>query len=131
MEVHNRCISAFLNKYYKNAASVVTGDDGSKIEGKHLIQMNCDEEVKAKCPWVNYKFIIEIRDGRIRYTLTDFTLKTPGSRFPIERWMDKDDPLYESQWDNYISQIAAFAENWGATLEEQIKPEQKVEEEVW
>ncbi len=65
-QVHDRIISAFLNTYYKSAASVVFGDDGTKIQGKHTVQMSCNDEIKTKCPWVNYKFTIEIREGRIR-----------------------------------------------------------------
>ncbi len=130
-QVHDRIISAFLNTYYKSAASVVFGDDGTKIQGKHTVQMNCNDEIKTKCPWVNYKFTIEVREGRIRYTLTDFTLKTTQSLFPIERWMDKSDPMYEPQWDSYIDQLASFGQKWGAELEEKLIPEKEIKEEDW
>ncbi|MGP1445956.1 MAG: hypothetical protein ACTTKO_00295 [Candidatus Limimorpha sp.] len=130
-QVHDRIISAFLNTYYKSAASVVFGDDGTKIQGKHTVQMSCNDEIKTKCPWVNYKFTIEIREGRIRYSLTDFTLKTSQSLFPIERWMDKSDPMYEPQWDSYIDQLASFGQKWGSELEEKLIPEKEIKEEDW
>ena len=133
-EVFNRIAGEWLRSAYKNPMGVVTGNDGSKITGKHQIQLECDEEVKSKCPAVNYKFTVEVREGRIRYTLTDFTLDTSKSTkgyYPIERWLDKEDPLYNTSWDGYLDQIAAFAEAWGANLEEKLKPEKKVEEEEW
>ena len=129
--MHDRIISAFLNTYYKSAASVVFGDDGTKIQGKHTVQMSCNDEIKTKCPWVNYKFTIEIREGRIRYSLTDFTLKTSQSLFPIERWMDKSDPMYEPQWDSYIDQLASFGQKWGSELEEKLISEKEIKEEDW
>lgn len=133
-EVFNRIAGEWLRSAYKNPMAVVTGNDGSKITGKHLIQLDCQEDVKSKCPAVNYKFTVEVREGRIRYTLTDFTLdtsKTTKGLFPIERWLDKDDPQYDNAWGDYLDQIAAFAEAWGANLEEKLKPEQRVEEEDW
>ena len=133
-EVFNRIAGEWLRSAYKNPLAVVTGNDGSKITGKHVIQLTCDEEIKSKCPAVNYKFTVEVREGRIRYTITDFTLdtsKSTKSLYPIEKWLDKEDPLYESVWGDYLDQIATFAEDWGANLEEKLKPEEKVEEEDW
>ncbi len=133
-EVFNRIAGEWLRSAYKNPTAVVIGNDGSKINGKHIIQLDCQEEIKAKCPTVNYKFTVEVREGRIRYTLTDFTLdtsKTTKGLFPIERWLDKEDPLYDAAWDGYLDQIAAFAEAWAANLKEKLKPEEKVEEEDW
>ena len=133
-EVFNRIAGEWLRSAYKNPMAVVTGNDGSKITGKHVIQLNCGEEVKSKCPAVNYKFTVEVREGRIRYTITDFTLDTSKSTkglYPIEKWLDKDDPLYDPVWGDYLDQIAAFAESWGANLEEKLIPEKKVEEEDW
>lgn len=133
-EVFNRIAGEWLRSAYKNPQAVVIGNDGSTITGKHNIKINCDDEVKAKCPVVNYKFTVEVREGRIRYTLTDFMLdtsKTTKSPFPIERWLDKNDPLYEDAWGGYLDQIAAFAQDWGANLEEKIQPVHTVEEEEW
>lgn len=133
-EVFNRIAGEWLRSAYKNPMAVVTGNDGSKITGKHLIQLSCDEEVKSKCPAVNYKFTVEVREGRIRYTITDFTLdtsKTTKGYYPIENWLNKEDPLYDAAWGDYLDQIATFAESWGANLEEKLIPEQKVEEEEW
>lgn len=133
-EVFNRIAGEWLRSAYKNPMAVVTGNDGSTITGKHLIQLNCQDEVKAKCPKVNYKFTVEVREGRIRYTLTDFTLDTSTTTrglYPIERWLNKEDPQYNTAWADYLDQIAAFAEDWGANLEQKIQPEPKVEEEDW
>lgn len=130
-EVFNRISGEWLRSTYKNPTAVVTGNDGSTISGKHLIQLDCPNEVKSKCPKVNYRFTVEVREGRIRYTLTDFTLDTNKSLYPIEKWLNKEDPQYEDVWGDYLDQIAAFAETWGAILEEKVQPEQTVEEEEW
>ena len=129
-EVHNRIYSNFLNAYYKNAANVLQQTDVKVFKGQHRMQLDNGDEVKSKWPWITYRFTIEIRDGRIRYTITDFMQKTQSSH-PCEEWMNKEDPHYMPVWDSYLEQIAAFAEDWGAQLEEKIQPEQTIEEEEW
>lgn len=129
-EVHDRIYSKFLNAYYKNAASVLQQTDVKVFKGKHTFQLDNGEEVMSKWPWITYRFTIEVRDGRIRYTLTDFMQKTQ-SNHPCEEWMNKEDPHYQPVWDSYLEQIAAFAEDWGRQLEEKIQLEQTVEEEEW
>ena len=34
-------------------------------------------------------------------------------------------------WDNYLNQMAAFAEDWGQKFEESLVPEKVIEEEEW
>ena len=86
--------------------------------------------MKSKWPWITYRFIIEVREGRVRYTLTDFMQKTQ-SNHPCEEWMNKEDPNYQPVWDNYLEQMAAFAEDWGQKFEESLEPEKVIEEEEW
>ena len=129
-EVHNRIYSNFLNSYYKNAAQVLQQTDVNIFKGKHTFQLDNGEEVKSKWPWITYRFTIEVREGRIRYTLTDFMQKTQ-SNHPCEEWMDKENALYQPVWDSYLEQIAAFAADWGTQLEEKIVPEKTIEEEAW
>ena len=45
--------------------------------------------------------------------------------------MNKEDPLYQPIWDNYLNQMAAFAEDWGQKFEESLVPEKVIEEEEW
>lgn len=129
-EVHNRIYSNFLNSYYKNAANVLQQTDLKVFKGQHRIQLDNGDPVKSKWPWITYRFTIEIRDGRIRYTLTDFMQKTQSSH-PCEEWMNKEDARYMPVWDKFLEQIAAFAEDWGAQLEGKLQPEQVIEEEDW
>ena len=129
-EVFNRIYSRFMNSYYKSPASILQQNDGRTMKGKHQFQLDNGDPVKSKWPWITYRFTIEVREGRVRYTLTDFMQKTQ-SNHPCEEWMDKEDPLYQPVWDSYLNQIAAFAEDWGKQFEEKLIPEQVIEEEEW
>ncbi|MCQ2301044.1 MAG: hypothetical protein MJZ94_00280 [Bacteroidales bacterium] len=129
-EVYNRIYGQFMNDYYKNPSSVLQSNDGRVLKGKHHFQLDNGDPVKSKWPWVIYRFTIEVREGRVRYTLTDFMQKTQ-SNHPVEEWLDKENENYQPIWENYLEQIAAFGEDWGKQFEEKLIPEQVIEEEEW
>lgn len=129
-EVFNRIYSQFMNSYYKSPATILQQNDGRTMKGKHQFQLDNGDPVQSKWPWISYYFTIEVREGRVRYTLTDFMQKTQ-SNHPCEEWMNKEDPLYQPIWDNYLNQIAAFGEDWGQKFEESLVPEKVIIEEEW
>jgi hypothetical protein len=129
-EVFNRIYSQFMNTYYKSPATILQQNDGRTMKGKHQFQLDNGDEVKSKWPWITYYFTIEVREGRVRYTLTDFMQKTQ-SNHPCEEWMNKEDPMYQPVWDKYLEQITVFAEDWGKKFEEALIPEKVIEEEEW
>lgn len=53
---------------------------------------------------VEYTFTIESKEGRYRYTFTDFILKQT-SRFPLERWLDAKDPQYTEAARTHLIQV--------------------------
>ena len=129
-QVYNRIFSEFMNSYYKSPSTILQQNDGRTMKGKHQFQLDNGDPVKSKWPWITYRFTIEVREGRVRYTLTDFMQKTQ-SNHPCEEWMNKEDPLYQPVWDNYLDQIIEFADDWGKQFEEKLVPQQVIEEEEW
>jgi len=130
-EIYERLHKQWLNAAFKNPSAVVTSDKDNVIEGKYTIYIDCNDAVKSKCPVVNYNFTIEAREGRLRYTVTELTLKNSRSLFPIERWLDPADPQYEAAWGGYLDQIAEYVEQRAALLEEKVQPEKVIVEEEW
>lgn len=129
-DVFNRIYSQFMNTYYKSPSTILQQNDGRTMKGKHQFQLDNGDEVKSKWPWITYYFTIEVREGRVRYTLTDFMQKTQ-SNHPCEEWMNKDDALYNPVWDSYLEQIATFADDWKQKFEKALIPEKVFEEEEW
>jgi len=106
--LYNRA-SHWVNMHYENPQSVfITRDvNGGKVVGKHRIRMvdtDVDGNVLNSNTIVNYKFTIECKDGRYRYTFDTFTMKAT-SKFPLERWLDKEDPMYTPVWEEYLAQV--------------------------
>lgn len=124
----------WINGYYPNPFQVTkTRDaDTGEIEGLHRFKITntLDDGTEADAGVIQYEFLLQFKEGRYRYTLTNFILRQ-ASKVPVEKWLDKDDPLYDVRWESYLKQIDDFAKNWIKSLKEGMKPEVKHEEEEW
>jgi len=131
-QLFNRCIY-FLNDFYKDPVRVTTIRDftSGKIEGNYRFRIYTTEKgVKVDAGLINYDFIIEMKENRYRYTVTDMYLKSTTNR-PIERWLDKDDPAYDPRMDDYLQQIVDYFDDWSNKLKEKMKPEIEKKKDEW
>ncbi|MEI8006198.1 MAG: DUF4468 domain-containing protein [Bacteroidota bacterium] len=116
----------WFNYYYLSPASVYSVQDrvNGKIEGLGRLRIyNNDIKTGTHTDGgiVTYLIKIEFKESRFRYTLTDFNLKL-ASRYPIEKWMNKEDPLYNPNWDAYLYQVDTTMQRLVSTLKEKMKP---------
>jgi hypothetical protein len=131
-QLFNRCVY-FLNDFYNDAARVTSIRDiiSGKIEGNYRFRIYANEKnTKVDAGLINYDFIIEMKDGRYRYTVTDLYLKSTTNK-PIERWLDKDDPGYDQRTEDYLRQIVDYFDNWSEKLKEKMKPEIEKKKDEW
>jgi hypothetical protein len=103
---------AWINKQFPNPSSVTTtrSPETGMLEGSYSIRLTDDHKgTRVPSQTVTYKFKLEFREGRFRYTFTEFNLKAT-SRFPLERWLDKNGPYYDPKNRDYLLQIKAHME---------------------
>ena len=106
--LYKRCIE-WINSQYKNSQEVtkVRDPEGGRIVVHHRILMVDTQEDGSKInsnTTVNYVLRLEFREGRYRYTFTEFTMKAT-SRFPLERWLNPKDPSYLPKYEGYLVQV--------------------------
>lgn len=133
-ELFNRG-SEWLHEFFANPIYVTKTRDAASgvIKGIHQIEVIYTDEdgYKKIGGLVMYSFKIETKDGRFRYTVTDFLLKQK-SRYPLEKWLETSDPNYNPQWAIYLNQINDYVRNeFAASLKESMKPQVVKEEEEW
>lgn len=131
-QLFNRCIY-FINDFYKDPVRVTTIRDltSGKIEGNYRFRIYTTEKgTQVDAGLINYNFIIEMKDGKYRYSVTDMYLKSATNK-PIERWLDKDDPGYDERQEDYLQQILDYFENWSNKLKEKMKPEPEKKKDEW
>ncbi len=132
-DLFNRSIS-WINSFYKNPLDVTRERNFANgvVKGLHRIRLkNVDKDgTKTDAGTVQYEFTLQFKDGRYRYILGDFVLKA-GSKIPVEKWLNKKDPKYNPNWQNYLNQIDDFAQKWIESLKKGMQPPAKKVEDDW
>lgn len=108
-ELFNRAIE-WINKQYKNPvdATKVRDQASGVIEIIHRIELTRIEKgAQLVAGRVDYEMKLEMKDGRFRYTISNFNMKD-ASRQPLERYMNKQDKSYIPAWDDYLKQVDDF-----------------------
>jgi hypothetical protein len=115
----------WIRSYYINPGSVTKVQDrvNGKIEGTGRLRLYFydSNNTRTDAGMVYYDFHLEFKENKYRYTLTNFSLKG-ASRIPLEKWMNKDDPSYNPQMENYLYQVDTTMQNLVVRLKEGMKP---------
>jgi hypothetical protein len=132
-ELWNRLIG-WVNTHYVNPtdATRVRNRENGLVEIVHRFRIFNEGEdgIQNDAGIILYTLKIELREGRYRYTLNNFTLRQ-AARFPVERWLDKSDRAYNPLWDEYLKQVDAFAISLIDSLVAGMTPEEVITEEEW
>jgi len=119
-------VIAWFGYYYPNPQAVYAVQDkvNGKVEGNARMKIYYkDDKTGARLEGgtLQYLIKIELKDNKYRYTLTEFKLRS-ASGLPIERWLNKSDPAYNSNWDSYLYQVDTTMQRLVLTLKEKMKP---------
>ena len=125
----NRSVG-WINEYYANPVDVTKTRDPESgvIKGLHRIRLKntLEDGTQTDAGTVQYEFILEFKEGRYRYTLTEFVLRQ-ASKVPCEKWLNSTDP----QAKDYLKQLDEFAQSWISSLKEGMMPEVEKTEDEW
>ncbi|MCX6247078.1 MAG: DUF4468 domain-containing protein [Bacteroidetes bacterium] len=115
----------WIRSYYLNPGSITKVQDrvNGKIEGTGRIRLYFTDSgnIRSDAGVVYYDISLEFKDSKYRYTLTNFSLKS-ASRIPLEKWMNKNDPAYNPQMENYLYQVDTTMQNLVIKLKQGMKP---------
>ena len=131
-ELFNRAIE-WINKQYKNPvdATKVRDQASGVIEIIHRVEITRVEQgATLLAGRVDYSMKLEMKDGRFRYTITNFNMKDI-SRQPLERYMDKNDKAYMPIWDNYLKQVDDYTLNMIESLKHGMQPPAAKKPDTW
>ncbi len=122
---------SWINGYYKKPMDVTKTRQANSglIEGLHRfrIKNTSEDGTQTDAGTIQYTFTLNFKEGKYRYTLTDFILRQT-SKFPVEKWLNDSDPQKQS----YLKQIDEFAQSWIKSLKEGMKPKaEKKDDDEW
>jgi hypothetical protein len=123
-KLYNTAIS-WVNANYENPTEVtrVRDIENGKLDIRHRFKVfNTDKKgVRSDAYIINYNLKLEFKPGRYRYTFTDFSVAAV-SKYPLERWLDKKDPLYTPACDIYLAQVDSIVNTKIESLKEGMVP---------
>ncbi|MFA4853096.1 MAG: DUF4468 domain-containing protein [Bacteroidales bacterium] len=106
----------WVNTFFKNPIDVtkIRDKENGKVEGIYRFKVYntpVKDGTKTEAGLVSYTFIIECKENKYRYKITDLNLKGV-SYFALERWMDKKDQSYIPEWDYYLTQVDQYIQEF-------------------
>lgn len=133
-ELFNRC-SSWLHTFYPNpweAAKVRDQSSGLiRIQHQFRVYDYDNEGNKKEAGMILYNVKLEFRENRYRYTIDNFLLRQI-SRYPVEKWLDRNSPDYDARWEDYLTQIDLYIrDELIKSLKEKMKPVIVIQEEEW
>jgi len=127
--------SSWLHTFYSNPweATKVRDQSTGLIKIQHQFRVYDFDELgnKKDAGMIIYNARIEFKENRYRVVVDNFVLKLV-SRYPVEKWLDKNAPDYDAKWENYLKQIDSFVrDELLNSLKEKMKPGQEIKEDEW
>lgn len=125
-ELYNRSMQ-WIKETYINPSGVtkISNKGEGKIIGMSAFKLYSLDKKGTKVPGgsVGYTFIIELKDGRYRYSFTEFNL-TGVSKFPLERWLNEEQ-FKTPQVDYHIEQVDANTKLLIESLKTGMRPKKE------
>jgi len=123
---------AWVKKYYKNTSEVIKNADAEKCvldlrSSVRIFSKQKDGTTMAK-NIVYYSFKLECREGRYRYTITNFKERATAAA-PIENWFKTDSPYWSPSQYEWLIQIDSQIKELINDLEEGMLPPEVFEDE--
>jgi hypothetical protein len=134
-ELYKRAINFFVANY-KNPADVLKKQDegAGEIEGIarfKIFNPEGKDGIKTEAGLVSYSINMKFKDGRYKYEFTKINWKS-NSYFGIEKWMDKNSPSYQPNYDFYLIQTDEQIRELEGKLKEAMKvPSEKEKKSDW
>lgn len=118
---------AWFKKFYKNPTDVIREKDKEnyKIKGIARFETSVQEkDLKTIKKTIEYTITLEFKDGRYRYTISNFNIKSL-SYFPLERWLNKKDAQYSTGNNPYLVQVDDYVIKLLDSLEKEMQEKEK------
>jgi hypothetical protein len=130
--LYNRAIH-WCGIYFKNLLSVKTQDKlNGKIGGEYkfkIFDKRNKDSIPVEMATILFKYTIDLKENKYRYTVTDFTLKDSNPVFYIERWLDKNDKAYKADWDYFFAQLDKDVQGFIKSLKKGMQEVVKVSDD--
>ena len=124
----------WVNHYFQNPTKVIRTADKEKgvIECRTNMKIHTptkDGKSEVMAGIVTYELKIEARDGRYRYTITNFTCKNGQVTQPCEQWLDNSRPEWTPVRNKHLEEVDTHIKALMESLEEGMEPKKEAKDD--
>jgi hypothetical protein len=110
----------WCNTFFKNPQDVtkLRDSDNGKIEGIYRFKIYnppLKDGTPIEAGMISFTFTIECKENKYRYKITDLNLKG-SSYYALEKWLNKKDPSYKPEDDNYLVQVDKYMKDFAVSI---------------
>ena len=131
-ELYDRAMK-WAKAFYKNTAEVIKSADrdAGVIQFRSSVRIYSHQKDGTKLTKnvVYYNFKLQCREGRYRYTITDFNEKATAAA-PIEKWMNPEDKQWDPECFLNLQEVDEQIQALISSLVDGMQPE-VVKEDEW
>lgn len=132
-ELYDRAY-AWAQNFFKNPTKVIRTSD--KENGLIVCNSNLkihtptkDGKSEVMAGIVNFELRIEARDGRYRYTITNFVCKNGNVTQACEQWLDKSKAEWTPVRNGHLKEVDTYIQTLVKSLEKGMEPKKEVTDE--
>jgi len=123
----------WFHSYYKNSSNIIKSNTETELIGHprfRILNPKSKKGVQTTAGIVEYFIKIYFKNGKYKYEITDFNWKQT-SKFPIEKWMNKESATYKNAYAFYLQQVDEDAKKTIASLEKAMSAEAEAKNDDW
>ncbi|MCQ2279242.1 MAG: DUF4468 domain-containing protein [Bacteroidales bacterium] len=130
-ELYARALN-WAKSFYHNPSEVIKEQDDKnfviKMRGSVRIYSHLKDGSKITKNVVYYNFTLQCREGRYRYTITDFNEKATAA-CPIEKWLNPEDTKWDPECYLNLQEVDEQIQALLSSLVDGMQPVQEKEDE--
>ncbi len=132
-EIKEKALKWF-HSYYKNSANLLKENTETKFRGHprfKVVNKKDKKSIQTMAGTIIYDITISFKDGKYRYLITNI-FKKASTKYPIEKWMDKESKMYNADvYPYYLLQVDDYMKKVIKSLNDYMAKNNEKKSDDW
>lgn len=131
-EIKKKALEWF-HSYYTNSSNLLKKNTEDSFTGHPRFRVKNQKDkrgIATTAGTVIYDITLLFKDGKYKYEITNIFVKK-ASKFPIEKWMDKESKMYHNGYDYYLLQTNDYMKEVIVSLKKHMASTTKKKDSDW
>ena len=123
----------WFHSFYKNSSNILKKNTEASFTGHprfKILNQKDKKGVETMAGTIIYDIEISFKEGKYRYKITNI-FKKSSSKYPIEKWLDKDAKTYSKTFNYYLKQTDDYMKNVTKSLKDYMAANHEKKSDDW